>query len=115
MSAFFRTWPERAPAALDIGLLPIRDRACLRLLDRYESATADQLAILVHPTLRTSQRRLRRLWRLGLLERSPLMPEHGGIPMAYRLSHASADPAWEPSIRAWLPLSVCATCSTSSG
>src|SRR5919106_4484971 len=86
MSALFRTWPERAPAALDIGLLPIRDRACLRLLDRYESATADHLAILVHPTLRTSQRRLRRLWRLGLLERSPLMPEHGGIPMAYRLS-----------------------------
>src|SRR5918996_1352116 len=82
MSALFRTWPERAPAALDIGLLPIRDRACLRLLDRYESATADQLAILVHPTLRTSQRRLRRLWRLGLLERSPLMPERGGIPMA---------------------------------
>ena len=86
MSALFRTWPERAPAALDIGLLPTRDRACLRLLDRYESATADQLAVLVHPTLRTSQRRLRRLWRLGLLERSPLMPEQGGIPMAYRLS-----------------------------
>jgi hypothetical protein len=86
MSALFRTWPERAPAALDVGLLPIRDRACLRLLDRYASATADQLAVLVHPTLRTSQRRLRRLWRLGLLERSPLMPERGGIPMAYRLS-----------------------------
>ena len=86
MSALFRTWPQRAPAGLDIGLLPTRDRACLRLLDRYESATADQLAILVHPTLRTSQRRLRRLWCLGLLERSPLMPEHGGIPMAYRLS-----------------------------
>lgn len=86
MSALFRTWPERAPAALDIGLLPIRDRACLRLLDRYEAATADQLAVLVHPTLRTSQRRLHRLWSLGLLERSPLMPEHGGIPMAYRLS-----------------------------
>ena len=86
MSALFRTWPERSAAVLDIGLLLTRDRACLRLLDRYESATADQLAVLVHPTLRTSQRRLRRLWRLGLLERSPLMPEHGGIPMAYRLS-----------------------------
>ena len=86
MSALFRTWPERAPAALDIGLLPIRDRACLRLLDRYEAATADQFSVLVHPTLRTSQRRLRRLWRMGMLERSPLMPEHGGIPMAYRLS-----------------------------
>src|SRR3990170_212581 len=68
MSALFRTWPERAPAAVDIGLLPIRDRACLRLLDRYESATAEQLAILVHPTVRTSQRRLRRLSRLGAVD-----------------------------------------------
>lgn len=41
MSALFRTWPECALAALDIGLLPIRDRACLRVLDRYESATAE--------------------------------------------------------------------------
>lgn len=86
MSALFRTWPERAPATLDIGLLLKRDRACLRLLDRYEVATAEQLAILVHPSRRTALRRLRHLWRLGLLERTPLMPEHGGIPMAYRLS-----------------------------
>lgn len=86
MSALFRAWPERAPAGLDIGLLPTRDRACLRLLDRCEAATAEQLAILVHPSHRTSLRRLRHLWRLGLLERAPLMPEHGGIPMAYRLS-----------------------------
>lgn len=86
MSALFRTWPERSAAVLDIGLLLTRDRACLRLLDRYEAATAEQLAVLVHPSRRTSLRRLRHLWRLGLLERSPLMPEHGGIPMAYRLS-----------------------------
>lgn len=86
MSARFRTWPERSAAVLDIGLLLTRDRACLRLLDRYEAATAEQLAVLVHPSRRTSLRRLRQLWRLGLLERSPLMPEHGGIPMAYRLS-----------------------------
>jgi hypothetical protein len=86
MSALFRTWPERSAAVLDIGLLHQRDRACLRLLDRYEAATAEQLSILVHPTRRTALRRLRHLWRLGLLERSPLMPEHGGIPMAYRLS-----------------------------
>lgn len=86
MSALFRTWPERSAAVLDIGLLLVRDRACLRLLDRCEAATAEQLAVLVHPTRRTSLRRLRQLWRLGLLERTPLMPEHGGIPMAYRLS-----------------------------
>lgn len=86
MSALFRTWPERSAAVLDIGLLLQRDRACLRLLDRYEAATAEHLSVLIHPTRRTSLRRLRQLWRLGLLERSPLMPEHGGIPMAYRLS-----------------------------
>jgi hypothetical protein len=86
VSALFRTRPERSAAVLDIGLLLKRDRACLRLLDRCEAATAEQLAILVHPSRRTSLRRLRQLWRLGLLERSPLMPEHGGIPMAYRLS-----------------------------
>ncbi len=86
MSALFRTWPERSAAVLDIGLLLVRDRACLRLLDRCEAATAEELAVLIHPTRRTSLRRLRQLWRLGLLERAPLMPEHGGIPMAYRLS-----------------------------
>jgi predicted transcriptional regulator len=86
MSALFRISPERAAAPVDIGLLLLRDRACLRLLDRCEAATAEQLAVLVHPTRRTALRRLRRLWRLGLLERAPLLPERGGIPMAYRLS-----------------------------
>lgn len=86
MSALFRISPERASAPIDIGLLLLRDRACLRLLDRCESVTAEQLALLVHPTRRTALRRLRRLWRLGLLERAPLLPERGGIPMAYRLS-----------------------------
>jgi predicted transcriptional regulator len=86
MSAIFRISPERVSAPVDIGLLLVRDRACLRLLDRSEAVTAEQLAVLVHPTRRTALRRLRRLWRLGLLERAPLMPEHGGIPMAYRLS-----------------------------
>src|SRR5438128_7314646 len=86
MSALFRIWPERAPAPIDIGLLLVRDRASLRLLHRCEAVTAEQLAVLVHPTRRTALRRLRWLWRLGVLERTPLMPERGGIPMAYRLS-----------------------------
>ncbi len=86
MSAMFRISPERAPALVDIGLLLVRDRAGLRLLDRCETLTAEQLAVIVHPTRRTALRRLRRLWRLGLLERAPLLPERGGIPMAYRLS-----------------------------
>ena len=86
MSALFRISPERAPALIDIGLLLGRDRACLRLLGRCEAITAEQLALLVHPSRRTALRRMLRLWRLGLLERSPLLPERGGIPMAYRLS-----------------------------
>jgi hypothetical protein len=105
MSALFRIWPDRAPAAVDIGLLSKRDRACLRLLDRYEAATAEQLAVLIQLSRRTALRRLRHLWRLGLLERTPLMPEHGGIPMAYRLSRrgrsrlGSDDPRVRSAVR----------------
>lgn len=57
MSALVRTWPERSAAVLDIGLLPVRDRASVRLLDRCEAAMAVQLSVLVHPARRTSLRR----------------------------------------------------------
>jgi hypothetical protein len=87
MSAFFRPSPERARIGrLDLGLLDIRDRACLRLLRRIEVATPDQLATLIYPSRRTAFRHLRRLWQLGLLERAPLPPIRGGIPVAYRLT-----------------------------
>jgi hypothetical protein len=87
MSAIFRPSPERARIGrLDLGLLDIRDRACLRLLRRIEVATPDQLAILIYPSRRTAFRHLRRLWQLGLLERAPLPPIRGGIPVAYRLT-----------------------------
>jgi Replication-relaxation len=87
MSALFRPSPERARIGrLDLGLLDIRDRACLRLLHRIEVATPDQLAILIYPSRRTAFRHLRRLWQLGLLERAPLPPIRGGIPVAYRLT-----------------------------
>jgi hypothetical protein len=87
MSVVFRESTERALlSSLDVGLLSLRDRACLRLLYRAGVATADQLATLVFPSRRTSLRRLRRLWQLGLLERAPLTPERGGIPVAYRIS-----------------------------
>ncbi len=87
MSALFRPSPERARIGrLDLGLLDIRDRACLRLLRRIEVATPDQLAILIYPSRRTAFRHLRRLWQLGLLERPPLPPIRGGIPVAYRLT-----------------------------
>jgi len=87
MSVVFRESSERALlASLDVGLLSVRDRACLRLLYRAGVATADQLATLIFPSRRTALRRLRRLWQLGLLERAPLAPELGGIPVVYRLS-----------------------------
>jgi hypothetical protein len=87
MSVVFRQSAERPlSSSLDVGLLSVRDRACLRLLYRAGVATADQLATLVFPSRRTALRRLRRLWQLGLLERAPLAPERGGIPVAYRIS-----------------------------
>ena len=86
MSVVFRGSAEQPLlSSLDVGLLSVRDRACLRLLYRAGVATADQLATLVFPSRRTALRRLRRLWQLGLLERAPLAPERGGIPVAYRI------------------------------
>ena len=87
MSIVFRESADRALlSSLDVGLLSVRDRACLRLLYRAGVATADQLATLIFPSRRTALRRLRRLWQLGLLERAPIAPDHGGIPVVYRLS-----------------------------
>lgn len=87
MSVVFRESSERAlVSTVDVGLLPIRDRACLRLLYRAGVATAAQLCVLIYSSRRTALRRLRRLWQLGLLERAPLAPERGGIPVAYRIT-----------------------------
>jgi Replication-relaxation len=87
MSVVFRESSERAlMSRLDIGLISLRDRGCLRLLYRAGVATAQQLATLVYPSRRTALRRLRRLWQLGLLERAPLAPERGGIPVVYRIT-----------------------------
>ena len=87
MSTLFQVAPARACIArLDIGLLNLADRACLRLLHRCEVATAVQLATLIYPSRRTALRHLRRLWQLGLVERTPLPPSRGGVPVAYRLT-----------------------------
>lgn len=87
MSTLFRTSPERAQlAVLDIGLLNLADRASLRLLHRCEVATGLQLASLIYSSRRTALRHLRRLWHLGLVERTSLPPTRGGIPVAYRLT-----------------------------
>jgi hypothetical protein len=87
MTAAFELNRDRAPRrSIDIGLLPVGDRACLRLLGRCEAATPEQLAQLVHRSRRTALKRLRRLWQLGLVERALLPPAHGGAPVAYRVS-----------------------------
>lgn len=87
MSSLFRPSSERAHfGRVDIGLLDVRDRACLRLLNRVDVATPSLLAVLVYPSRRTSFRHLRRLWHLGLVECAPILPIHGGVPIAYRLS-----------------------------
>lgn len=87
MTTAFHTAPGRARlAALDIGLLTVADRACLRLLHRCETATGVQLGTLIYSSRRTALRHLRQLWRLGLVERMPLPPHHGGVPVAYRLT-----------------------------
>ena len=87
MSSLFRPSSERAHVGrVDIGLLDVRDRACLRLLNRVEVATPSQLATLIYPSRRTSFRHLRWLWHLGLVERAPILPIRGGVPVAYRLS-----------------------------
>lgn len=87
MSSLFRPSSERAHVGrFDIGLLDLRDRACLRLLNRVEVATPSQLATLIYPSRRTSFRHLRRLWHFGLVERAPILPIRGGVPVAYRLS-----------------------------
>lgn len=87
MSALFRSSSERAHLRrFDLGLLDVRDRACLRLLNRVDVATPSQLAVLIYPSRRTSFRHLLRLWYLGLVERAPILPIRGGIPIAYRLS-----------------------------
>lgn len=87
MSSLFHSPPERARLArLDIGLLTTADRACLRLLYRCEVATGTQLATLVYTSRRTAMHHLRRLWQLGLVERTLLPPVNGGMPVAYRLT-----------------------------
>jgi len=87
VSSLFRPCSERAHLRrIDLGLLDVRDRACLRLLNRVEVATPSQMVTLIYPSRRTSFRHLRRLWHLGLVERAPILPIRGGIPIAYRLS-----------------------------
>ncbi len=86
MSATFRVFAPDSTHHIDLDVLPITDRAVLRLLNRAGAATAVQLSQLVYGSLRVSQKHLLRLYQSGLLERLPLADErHGQAEYAYRL------------------------------
>jgi hypothetical protein len=78
--------PAHVRTRVDVSLLSLSDRACLRLLEYARVCTASQLASLVYPSLRTALRRTRKLSLQNLVTRESLPPERGGIPLAYRLS-----------------------------
>ena len=71
----------------EVSLLPLRDRACLRILYRYDVATTAQLTALVYRRRQKAQLHLQRLYRYHLLDRTTLPPlERGGAPLVFRLS-----------------------------
>jgi hypothetical protein len=80
--------PAHVHTRVDVSLLSVTDRACLRLLEYARVCTASQLADLIYPSLRTALRRTRKLYLSNLVTRESLPPDRGGIPFAYRLSSA---------------------------
>ena len=78
--------PAHVHKRVDVSLLSVSDRACLRLLECARVCTASQLASLIYPSLRTALRRTRKLYLSNLVTRESLPPDRGGIPLAYRLS-----------------------------
>jgi hypothetical protein len=86
MSAAFRTIDPGSALDVDVDQLPIRDRSCLRLLNRCGAATSVQLAQHIYGSHRNAQKHLLHLYRSGLLERIPLADSrHGQAEFAYRL------------------------------
>ena len=78
--------PAHVHTRVDVSMLSVSDRACLRLLEYARVCTASQLATLLYPSLRTALRRTRKLSLQNLVTRESLPPDRGGIPLAYRLS-----------------------------
>lgn len=71
----------------EVALLPLRDRACLRILYRYDVATTAQLTALVYRRRQKAQAQLQKLYRYHLLDRTTLPPlARGGAPLVFRLS-----------------------------
>ena len=87
IGAAFRTIEPGSAIDLDPDLLPIADRALLRLLARHGALTAAEPGQFVYADLRRSQEYVFRLYRAGLLERTPLSRQTPGrAEQAYRLS-----------------------------
>ena len=86
MSAAFRTIEPGSAIEVDPDVLPVTDRACLRLLVRCGAATSINLAQHVYGQIRHTQRRLRRLHNAGLLERASVTDTPPGrAEFAYRV------------------------------
>lgn len=85
----------------EVALLPLRDRACLRILYRYDVATTAQLTALVYRRRQKAQVHLQRLYRYHMLDRTTLPPlERGGAPLVFRLSrHARRRLGYVPLTR----------------
>lgn len=87
LGSFHTADPTNREQLADVGLLRIRDRACLRILSRYDVATTAQLTSLVYRRRQRAQLHLQRLYRYRMLERTALPPlDRGGAPLVFRLS-----------------------------
>jgi Replication-relaxation len=85
MTTRFR--PAAPRPTTDLRLLPARDRAIVRIINRSKAAKNDQLADLTRAHVRKIQHRTRLLWQAGYLERTNLPPaDRGGSPIVYRLT-----------------------------
>lgn len=87
LGSFHSVDPHERAQLGDVGFLPLRDRACLRILRRYNVATTQQLTFLVYRRRQQAQLHLQRLFRYRMLDRTALPPlDRGGAPLVFRLS-----------------------------
>lgn len=83
----FRAYHGPHARRFDLLALSTRERACLRILLRAKVATTNHLTTLVYHRRQTTQLKLVRLYRTGLVERTALPPvERGGAPLVFRIS-----------------------------
>lgn len=87
LGSFHSVDPHEREQLGDVGFLPLRDRACLRILRCYDVATTQQLTFLVYRRRQRAQLHLQRLYRYRMLERTALPPlDRGGAPLVFRIS-----------------------------